>query len=118
VLAKSSNDGQLLAVLSQSVELVGKCGLELLAGDVGQLCFGDKRFGFSTNKLLLEDDDLGGVRLLVFELRDLIGDLLLTYGTVSKVYVEMRGWGSIRSRLGCTDASMLRMLFIVTRYWS
>ena len=34
VLAEASDDGELLAVLAESIELVGKSRLELLAGDV------------------------------------------------------------------------------------
>jgi hypothetical protein len=37
VLAIPGNDGDLLAVLPESVELVGVGSLDLLAGDVGQL---------------------------------------------------------------------------------
>lgn len=57
--------------------MVGEGGLELLAGDVGKLGFGDEGFGFGADELLLEDDDAGRVGLLVFELSDLVGDLLL-----------------------------------------
>ncbi len=79
VLAEPSNDGQLLGVLAKSVELVGECRLQLFTRDVGQLSFSDKRFGFGTDKLLLKDNDPGRVWLFVFELCDLVGDLLLAY---------------------------------------
>ena len=38
---------------------------------------GNQGLGFSTDKLLLENDNLGRVWLLVLELSDLVGDLLL-----------------------------------------
>jgi hypothetical protein len=81
VLSVASNDGELLAVLAHGIELVGEGGLELLAGDVGQLGLGDQGLGLSANKLLLEDNNLGGVGLLVLQLGDLVGDLLLAYKT-------------------------------------
>lgn len=59
VLAVASNDGQLLAVLAESIELVGESRLQLLASDVGELSFSDKRLSLSADKLLLENDDLG-----------------------------------------------------------
>jgi len=54
----SSDNGKLLAMLTESIELVGKGSLELLASDVGQLSFGDKGFGFSADKLLLKDEEV------------------------------------------------------------
>jgi hypothetical protein len=42
VLAVSSNDGHLLRVLTESVELVGEGSLQLLTGDVGELGLGDQ----------------------------------------------------------------------------
>jgi len=77
VLAEAGDDGELLAVLTERVELVSERGLELLAGDVGELGFGDEGLGFGTDELLLENDDPWAVRLLVLELGDLVGDLLL-----------------------------------------
>lgn len=77
VLSVSSDNGKLLAVLTESVELVGEGRLELLAGDVAQLSLSDKRLSLGTDELLLEDHDAGAVGLLVLELRNLIGDLLL-----------------------------------------
>jgi hypothetical protein len=81
VLSVASNDGELLAVLAHGIELVGEGGLELLAGDVGQLGLGDQGLGLSANKLLLENNNLGGVGLLVLQLGNLVGDLLLAYKT-------------------------------------
>lgn len=81
VLSEASNDGELLAVFTESIELVGIGSLEFLASDVGQLSFRDKGLGFGTNKLLLENNDSGGVWLLVLQLSDLVGDLLLAYFT-------------------------------------
>ena len=43
------------------------------------MCLSDKGFGLGTDELLLEDDDFGGVWLLVLKLSDLVGDLLLAY---------------------------------------
>lgn len=79
VLSVARDDGDLLAVLAESIELVAVCGLDLLAGNVGQLSFGDKRLGFGTDKLLFEDDNLGGVGFLVFQLSNLISDFLLAW---------------------------------------
>jgi hypothetical protein len=81
VLSVASNDGELLAVLAHGVELVGEGGLELLAGDVGQLGLGDQGLGLGADKLLLENNNLGGVGLLVLQLGDLVGDLLLACKT-------------------------------------
>jgi hypothetical protein len=80
VLAVAGDDGHLLAVLAERIELVGEGGLQLLTGDVGELGLGDERLGLGTDKLLLEDDDLGAIGLLVLELSNLVGDLLLACG--------------------------------------
>ncbi len=77
MLSVTSNYGELLAVLAESIKLVGVGSLQLLAGDVGELGFSDEGLGLSTDKLLLEDDNLGGVWFLVLELSDLVRDLLL-----------------------------------------
>ena len=82
VLSITSDDCKLLAVLTESIELVGVCSLELFTGDVGKLSFGDEGFGFGSDELLLEDDDLWRVWLLVLELGDLVGDLLLAWSYV------------------------------------
>ena len=82
VLAVAGDDGHLLAVLAQGVELVGEGGLQLLAGDVGELGLSNERLGLGTDELLLEDDDLGAVGLLVLELGNLVGDLLLACGMI------------------------------------
>jgi hypothetical protein len=79
VLAVSSNDGNLFAVLSKGVKLVRVGSLNLFASDVGQLCLGDERLGLGANQLLLENNNLGGIGLLVLELRNLVGDLLLAW---------------------------------------
>ena len=83
MLAESGDHGQLLAVLAHSVKLVGERGLEFLAGDVGQLSFSDERLGLGADKLLLEDDNLGRIWLLVLEVGDLVGNLLLAYTRMS-----------------------------------
>lgn len=83
VLAIACNDSKLLTMLAQSIELVRESSLQLLARDVRQLSLSDKRLGLSADKLLLEHDNLGRVGLLVLQLRNLIGDLLLPYSTLS-----------------------------------
>lgn len=79
VLSESGNDGELLGVLAKGVELVGEGGLELLAGDVGKLGLSNERLCLGTDKLLLKNNNLGGVGLLVLELSNLIGDFLLAF---------------------------------------
>jgi hypothetical protein len=74
-------------VLAHSIELVGEGGLELLAGDVGQLGLCDQGLGLGTDKLLLENDNLGRVGLLVLELCNLVGNLLLACGELA-VFVD------------------------------
>lgn len=81
MLPVAGNDGQLFTVLTQSIELVGESSLEFLTGDVGELGFCDERFGFGTDKLLLEDNDAGRVWFLVFQLGDLVGDFLFAVTT-------------------------------------
>ena len=77
VLAEACNDGELLRVLTKSIELVVEGSLQLLASDVGQLSLSDKGLGLGTDKLLLEDNNLRAVWLLVLQLGDLVGNLLL-----------------------------------------
>lgn len=77
VLSVTSDDGKFLAVLTESIELVGERCLELLARDVGELGFRDQRLGLGADKLLLEHDNARAVGFFVLELRNLIGDLLL-----------------------------------------
>ncbi len=79
MLSETSDDSKLLTMFTESIELIGEGCLELLAGDVGQLGFGNERLGFGTDKFLFEDHDTRAVGLFVFELSDLIGDLLLAY---------------------------------------
>jgi hypothetical protein len=77
MLSVTCNDSKLLAMLAHSVELVGKSGLELLTGDVGELSLGDERLSLSTHEFLLKHNNPGRVGLLVLQLGDLVGDLLL-----------------------------------------
>lgn len=79
VLSEASNDGELLAVLLEGIELVSESCLELLAGDVGKLRLCYEGFCLSTDKLLFEYNDAGAVGFLVLKLSDLIGDLLLAW---------------------------------------
>ena len=83
----SSNDGELLAMLTESIELVGESCLKFLAGDVGELGFSNERFGFGTDQFLFEDDDAWAIWFFVFELGDLIGDFLLAF-TVNVSFEE------------------------------
>ncbi len=78
VLSEAGDDGHLLAMLAQSVELVRVGGLDLLARDVGQLRLRDEGLGLGAHELLLENDNLGGVGLLVLQLSDLVRDLYLS----------------------------------------
>lgn len=78
VLAEPGDNSELLAVLTESVELVSKGGLKLLAGNIRELGLSDKRLGLSADEVLLEYDNFRAVRLLVLELRNLIRNLLLT----------------------------------------
>ena len=77
MLSEPSNDCEFLRMLSKGIKLVGKGSLELFTSDVGELSLGNQGFCFSANKLLLKNNDAGAVGLLVFKLRDLVGDLLL-----------------------------------------
>lgn len=78
MLSISSNDSKLFAMLAQGIELVSKGCLELLAGDVGQLCLCDEGLGFGADEFLLEDHNLGRVGFLVFQLGNVVGDLLFS----------------------------------------
>lgn len=77
VFAVARNDGDLLAVLAQSIKLVCVCGLDFFACNVRKLSLSYQGFGFGADEFLFEDDDLGGVGLLVFQLGNLVGNLLL-----------------------------------------
>ena len=112
MLSESSNDGNLLAVLTERIEVVGEGRLELLTGDVGKLGLSDKGLGLSTDKLLLENDNLGRVGLLVLELSNLVGDLLLACNV--SIYVVQtvlynlltygHGWaGQMTQCCGCSS---------------
>ena len=59
VLSETSNDCEFLTVFTESIKLVGVSSLKLFAGDVGELSLSDKRFGLRTDKLLLENNNLG-----------------------------------------------------------
>jgi hypothetical protein len=98
VLAVASDDGNLLAVLAEGVELVGVRGLNLFAGDVGELSLGDERLGLGTDQLLLKDDNLGGVGLLVLELGNLVSDLLLACWWLAFIRKGVAGSGSSYGR--------------------
>ena len=81
MISVTCNDSKLLTVFAQSIKLVCKCCLELLARDVGQLGLSDKRLGLCTDKFLFEDNNTRTVGLLVLELRNLVGNLLLACRT-------------------------------------
>lgn len=64
-------------MLPQGIKLVGESRLEFLASNVGKLGFRNEGLGFSADELLLKDDNARRVGLLVLELSNLVGDLLL-----------------------------------------
>ena len=115
MLSVACNDCQLFTVLAQGVKLICEGGLEFLASDVGKLRFSNEGFGFGTDEFLLKHNDLGRIGFLVLELGDLIGDFLLAC-YLSASYSTYDDGPNSRSRLGWTDASILRMLLIVTLY--
>ena len=49
MLSVAGNDSQFLAMLTESIKLIGESSLELLAGDVGKLSFSNKGLGFGTD---------------------------------------------------------------------
>lgn len=77
VLAVASDDGGLLAMLSEGIELVCERSLQLFSGDVGELGLCDQRLSLSSDKFLLKDHNTWRVGILVLQLCDLIGDLVL-----------------------------------------
>ena len=77
VLAVPGYDGELFAMLAEGIELVGEGGLQFLTSDVGKLSLSNKRFSLGSDKFLLEHDNARRVGFLVFELSNLISDLLL-----------------------------------------
>ena len=79
VLAVAGNDSNLFAVLTEGIKLVGVGSLDLLTSDVRELGLGDQRLCLGTDELLLKDNNLGRVGLLVLELGNLVGDLLLAW---------------------------------------
>jgi hypothetical protein len=80
VLAIARNDSKFLAVLAHGIELVGESSLELLTGDVGELSLSDEGLSLRTHEFLLENNNPGRVGLLVLQLSNLVGDLLLACG--------------------------------------
>ena len=95
MLAVACDDRKLLAMLAQSIELVGESGLELLTSNVRQLSLSDQRLSLGADEFLLEDNNLWGVWLLVLQLSDLVGDFLLPCGDVNSAplscYAPVRG---------------------------
>jgi hypothetical protein len=118
VLAVASDESNLLTVLAKGIELVLEGRLELLTRDVGQLSLRNEGLSLGANQFLFQDDDPRRVGVAVLELGDLIGDLLLACCGVSVRVAAKFTVANLRSRLGWTEASMLRMLLMVTRYWS
>ena len=103
VLSVTGNDCELLAVLAHSIELVGKSGLKLLTSDVGQLGLSNEGLRLSAYKLLLKDNNPGRVWLLVLQLSDLVGDLLLAWSLlVARVQKDIltygHGWAGRKPR--------------------
>lgn len=68
-------NGLLIGTFDDGVDLHRVRFLQLLPGDVGQLCLGDEVLGFSADEFLLEGEDLGGCGILVFQMSYLIRDL-------------------------------------------
>jgi hypothetical protein len=109
VLSVASDDGKLLAVLAHSIELVGESSLELLTGNVGQLSLGNERLGLSAHKFLLKNNNLRRVGLLVLQLSNLVGDLLLAWRLLackSRIveYVLLTVTAGLDRRLDVTNA--------------
>jgi hypothetical protein len=77
VFSVTGDNGNFFTVLADRVELVVECGLQFFAGDVGQLGFRDQGLGLCSDEFLLQDHNTRAVGLLVLELSDLVGDLLL-----------------------------------------
>jgi hypothetical protein len=108
VLAVAGDDGELLAMLTHGIELVGKGGLELLTCDVRQLGLGDQGLGLSADELLLKNDNPGRVGLLILELRNLVGNLLLACGgkllsSHASAETYGRGWAGLKPQCcGCS----------------
>merc|ERR1711977_629334 len=71
----AGEDDLLLCALDGSCELGSICLLHLLSGNVGQLSLSNQILRLSTNKLLLQRNQLGALRLLNFQLRNLIRNL-------------------------------------------
>ena len=65
MFSEASNDGELLAVLLESIELVSEGCLQLFTGDVGKLSLRNEGLCLCTDKLLLENNDARAVGLLV-----------------------------------------------------
>jgi hypothetical protein len=68
-------NGLLIGTFDDGVDLHCIRFLQLLPGNVGQLCLGDEVLGFSADEFLLEGEDLGGCGILVFQMSYLIRDL-------------------------------------------
>lgn len=79
MLAIACNDGHLLAMFAQRIELICVGGLDLLTCDVRELSLSYQGFGFGADEFLFEDNNFGRIGLLVLELGDLVCDLLLAY---------------------------------------
>jgi hypothetical protein len=78
MLSESGDNRQLFAVFTKGIELIIERSLDLLTGDVGQLCLGDEGLGLCANEFLFENNNLGGVWFLIFEMCNLVGNLLLS----------------------------------------
>ena len=92
MLSEPSNNGELLTMLTEGIELIGESSLELLTGDIRELGLGDQRLSLGADKFLLENHNLRAVWFLVFELGDFVGDFLFpceTEGLDSKPFANV-----------------------------
>lgn len=89
MLPVPGNHSDLLTVLLERIKLVRKRSLDLLSRNIRQLRFSNETLRLGPNELLLEHNDLGRVGVLVFKLRNLVGNFLLPCGAL--VCGEM--WG-------------------------
>lgn len=97
-LAKRGTEGNALAVLLDGVKLVVEGLLQLLTRNVGQLGLGDKRLGLRADKLLLQNQDAGRLRVLVLKNGNLVRDLLLAVARGYDGRFNVSDWNGVSKR--------------------